>query len=364
LFAASYFSARRSALFMIGGLIAFALYLYFFVGIGQLVSALGEINTGEYLLFYSLAIGTLVLALLCWTASWRTILQTLAVKISLRKAFMIFWVGFFVDLVVPSETIGSELTRLYLVHNETKGDLGAIAASAVTNRIAEYLIVVTGLFTSVLIILSAGNLPSIITGFLILVLNGAMIYLAILLYLALSEHAATVLVSIWYKLKKLVRLRKTSEVDLSDKAKKSLAIFYDGFKTFRQNPRRLTKPLIFQLLTFLLNLAVYVLVFEALGFQYLSFEFYILIYFVASAIQATTATLSVGSLDIILTTIFILYGIPKATSGIAVVVLRGAIYWIPLLISYIMVQVVGVRNILEKQSEEMRTAETLGGTGT
>jgi hypothetical protein len=107
-----------------------------------------------------------------------------------------------------------------------------------------------------------------------------------------------------------------------------------------------------------------VLVFEALGFQYLSFEFYILIYFVASAIQATTATLSVGSLDIILTTIFILYGIPKAVSGIAVVVLRGAIYWIPLLISYIMVQVVGVRNILEKQSEEMRTAETLGGTGT
>jgi uncharacterized protein (TIRG00374 family) len=347
---------------MIGGLIAFALYLYFFVGIGQLVSALGKINTGEYLLFYSLAIGTLVLALLCWTASWKTILQTLAVKLSLKKAFMIFWVGFFVDLVVPSETVGSELTRLYLVHNETKGDLGAIAASAVTNRIAEYLIVASGLSISVIIMVSSGNIPAVISGFLILVLSGALIYLAILLYLALSENAATVLISIWYKLKRLVRLRQSSSIDMSDKAKKSLVIFYEGFKIFRQNPRHLIKPLIFQIFTFLLNLVVYVLVFEALGFQYLPFEFYILIYFVASAIQATTATLSVGSLDIILTTIFILYGIPKAVSGIAVVVLRSAIYWIPLLISYIVVQVVGVRNILEKQSEEKITAGTLGGT--
>jgi uncharacterized protein (TIRG00374 family) len=343
---------------MIIGLIAFGLYLYYFVGIGQLVSVLEKINTTEYLFFYSLAIGTLVLALLCWTASWRTILQTLMVRLSVKKAFMFFWVGYFVDLVVPSETIGSELTRLYLVHNETKGDLGAIAASAVTNRIVEYVIVTSGLFTSVVIMLSVGNLPSVISGLIVVVLSGALVYLTILLYLALSERAATVLVSIWYKLKKLVRLRKSSTLDMSERARMSLAIFYDGFKIFRQNPKHLIKPAIFQILTFLLNLVVYVLVFESLGFRYLPFEFYVLMYFIGSAVQASTASLSVGSLDIILTTVFILYGIPAAISGIAVMVLRSATYWIPLLISYVMVQVVGVRNVLSQQSEVERPLVT------
>jgi len=331
---------------MIVGLIAFSLYLYFFVGINQLISALEKVNTADYLSFYLLAIVTVVFSLLCWTASWRTILETLSVRLGIKKAFLFFWVGYFVDLVIPSETIGSELTRLYLVRNETEGDLGAIAASAVTNRIVEYLIAASGLLISVIIMLSAGNLPSIVSGFLVLVLSGALVYLSILLYLALSERAATVLVSIWYKLKKLVRLRKSSGVEMSEKAKLSLAIFYEGFKIFRQNPKHLIKPLIFQILSFLLNLGVYVLVFASLGFLNIPFEFYVLMYFIGSAIQAATASLSVGSLDIILATVFILYGIPAGTSGIAVVVLRSVTYWIPLLISYAMVQVVGIRNIL------------------
>ena len=352
---AGYFSARKSLLFIVVGLIAFVLYLYFIVGFNQLLTALEKINSIVYLSFYSIAIGSVVLGLLCWTSSWRTILDTLSVRLSIKKAFLFFWVGYFVDLVIPSETIGSELTRLYLVHNETEGDLGAIAASAVTNRIVEYTIAASGLFISVTVMLVAGNLPSIVSGFLVLVLTGSLFYLSILLYLALREQAATVLVSIWYKLKKLVRLGKTSEVEMSEKAKLSLAIFYEGFKIFRQTPRYLLKPLIFQALSFLFNIGAYVLVFGSLGLLYLPLEFYILMYFIGSAIQASTAGFSVGSLDIILTTVFILYGIPRGYSGIAVVVLRSATYWIPLLISYVMVQVVGVRNILDQQSVQQAT---------
>jgi uncharacterized protein (TIRG00374 family) len=337
---------------MIVGLIAFALYLYFFVGVNQLLSALERINTTEDVFLYALAVVTVVLGLFCWTASWRTILETLSVRLSIKKAFLFFWVGYFVDLIIPSETIGSELTRLYLVRNETEGDLGAIAASAVTNRIVEYIIVAGGLLTSVVIMLSARNIPSIVSDSLIIVLIGAVVYLMILLYLALSERAATVLVSIWYKLKKLVRLRKSSSFEMSDKAKLSLAIFYEGFKIFRKNPRYLIKPLIFQILAFLFNLGVYFLVFGSLGFLNLPFEFYVLIYFIGSAVQASAAGVSVGSLDIILATAFILYGIPAGVSGIAVVLLRSATYWIPLLISYAMVQVVGVRNILGQQPKK------------
>jgi uncharacterized protein (TIRG00374 family) len=337
---------------MIVGLVAFSLYLYFFVGVDQLVSALKAINTEAYVIFYTSSIVTIILGTFFWTASWRTILRKLSVNISMRNAFLFFWAGYFVDLVIPSQTIGSGLTRLYLVHNKTGGDLGAIAASAVTNRIVEYLIVTSGLFTSFMLILFTENLPSIILYFLLLVVSGSLIYLAILLYLALSKRAATVLVSIWYKIKKLVRLRQSSEVSFSEKTQESLAIFYNGFKSFRHNPKRLVEPIFFQVFSFLSNFTAYFLVFLSLGFQYFPIEFYVLIYFIGTAVQASTASFSVGSLDIILVTVFILYGIPAGSSSIAVVVLRSVTYWIPLLIGFIMVQVVGLKNVLNQQKRD------------
>jgi uncharacterized protein (TIRG00374 family) len=336
---------------MVAGLIAFGLYLYFFVGIDELFLSLQKINTTEYLFFFSLAIASMVLALFCWAASWKTILRTLSVNLNIKKSFTIFMVGYFLDLVIPSETIGSELTRLYLVHHETQGDLGAIAASAVTNRIVEYSIVAVGLSSSVLVLISSGNVPSLVSGFLYLVLVGVLVYLTILLFLALKERAAEVIVSIGLRLLRFLRLRRYSSTN-TDRSKASLVVFYNGFKTFRQNPEKLAKPLILQLFSFLFNIAVYVLVFEALGIQNLSLGFFVLAFFIASAIQGATASLSVGSLDIILVTVFILYGIPPAISGIAVIMLRTVTYWFPLLASYAMIQVYGVQNILGPRPKE------------
>ncbi len=336
---------------MVVGLVAFGLYLYFVVGINELVYSLKRIESWGYLFFFLLAIVSMLLALFFWTASWKSILRTLSVDLAAKKAFMIFLVGYFLDLVIPSETIGSEVTRLYLVHNETNGDMGAIAASAIANRVVEYSIVTVGLFGSVLALLSLGNVPPMVTDFLSLVLIGAIIYLGILLLLVLNERAARIVVSIGIRLLRFLRVKRYSSSDAVEKAQASLAVFYGGFQKFREKPRRLVKPLIFQLLSFFFNLAVYVLVFQALALDSPSLGFYVLTFFIASAIQGATASLSVGSLDIILVTVFTLYGIPAADSGIAVIILRAATYWFPLLLSYIMVQVYGIKNILTSSSK-------------
>ncbi len=342
---------------MIAGLVVFGVYLYFFVGIDEIVYSIQRLNTAGYLVFFSLAIVSMVLALLFWTTAWRTILHTLTVELALKKAFMIFMVGYFLDLVVPSETIGSELTRLYLVRNETEGDMGAIAASAITNRVVEYSIVTVGLFGSVLVLLSLGNVPPLVSDFLTLVLVGVIVYLAVLLLLVLDERAARLVVSTGIKLLRSLRIKRYSSPDAVEKAQESLAVFYRGFQTFRKKPRKLVKPLIFQLLSLLFNLAVYVFVFEALALDSPSFGFFLLLFFIASAIQGATASLSVGSLDIILVTVLTLYGFPAAESGIAVIVLRGATYWFPLLLSYIMVQLYGVQNLLSSRSRENNNPE-------
>ena len=331
---------------MIIGFLIFILYLYFFVGFKQIVAVLETVNPIHYWVFYFFAVSALVVGIFFWSASWKTVLSTLSVEISMKNAFLYYWVGYFVDLVVPCQTVCGEVTRLYLVHKETKGNYGAIAASGVTNRIIGYIIVVVGLYSSAVLLFLRASIPPLITSFLYFILVGASLYLAILLYLAFSKHAAERLTRVGLKLLRLIRPKQFSSDTASKGMRESLAAFYDGFKTFRENPRYLVKPFIFLTFAFLINLTVYILVFNALDLQSQSFTFFIIVYFIAGSIQDTAAGFSVGTLEIILATLFILYGISPALSGITAALVRSVTYWIPLLISYIIVQAIGAKKLL------------------
>ena len=276
---------------MFVGLFIFVLYLYFFVGFGHIVTFIQGVNAEQYAFFYVLAIIVVIAANFFWAASWRTALRTLSVNISMKNAFLYYWTGYFVDLVVPCETICGEVTRLYLVQKETKDNFGAIAAGGITNRIVAYLIVVAGLWSSAILLFLRSSIPSLILSFLVLILFGATAYLAILLYLAFSKQAASKIASLIVRIRRVLQPKKYQTNDLSPETKESLAAFYNGFKTFRDHPRHLVKPLIFMTLSFLLNLLSYILVFFALGVQSQSFAFFIIIYFIAGSITDAAASL-------------------------------------------------------------------------
>jgi uncharacterized protein (TIRG00374 family) len=331
---------------MFVGLLIFVLYLYFFVGFGKIVLVLRGINPEQYALFYSLAIISIVVGNLFWAASWRSALRTLSVNITLKNAFIYFWSGYFVDLVVPCETICGEVTRLYLVHKDTNENVGAIAAGGITNRIVAYIIVVAGVYTSSVLLFLKSNIPSFILTFLILILVGASFYLAVLLYLAFSEQAASKISSLGVRLLRIIRPKKYTSNSLSPETMENLAAFYKGFKTFRENPRHLIKPLVFMALSFLINLLAYILVFFALGVQSQPFSFFIIIYFVAGSITDVAASFSVGTLEILLASIFILYGLNPALSGVTAALVRSVTFWFPMILGYIIIQIVGAKRLL------------------
>ncbi len=345
-----YLSTRKSFFFMIIGVLIFVLYLDF-VGFKQILAVLERVNWVDYLFFYSIAICSVVFGVFFWSASWKIVLNTLSVDIGLKKAFLYYWVGYFVDLVVPCQTVCGEVTRLYLVHKETKGNYGAIAASGVTNRIIAYIIVVAGLYSSAVLLFLKSNIPPLISSFLYFILVGASLYLAILLYLAFSKRAAERLTLLGLKLLRAVRPKKYSSNTVSEGMRENLAAFYEGFKTFRETPRYLIKPFIFLAFSFLLNLSVYVLVFYALGLQSQSLTFFIIVYFIAGSIQDAAAGFSVGTLEILLATLFILYGINPALSGITAALVRGVTYWFPLIMAYIIVQTFGAKKLLSPRTE-------------
>lgn len=353
LYMSKYLSIKKSFIFMIIGLIVFALYLYFFVGGDQILTVVRNINSTQYAIFYSLAILAVLASVFCWSAAWNSILKRLSINLSYRRAYLYYWVGNFTDLVIPCATVCGELTRLYLVQKETKENYGAVAASAVTNRIVAYTIVTAGLYMGSAFIFFKESVPPIISNLFILLMAGATAYLVILLFLAFYKGAAQTIAKLYFKLKKLVRPSKCTQDDVR-KTEESLGRFYEGFQVFRENPRFLIKPFIFHTSAYILGLSVFVLVFYALGISAISPGFYIAVYFIATAFQDASASFSVGSLDILLATIFILYGISTGISGVAAAILRSALFWFPLLMGFICVQIVGAKNLLAPNPKDMQ----------
>ena len=334
------------------GLAVFVIYLYFVAGFKNIAVVLKGVNPGQYAFFYLLAIGAVLVGNFFWLFSWRSVLKTLNVKISLKNAFIYYWTGYFVDLVVPCETVCGELTRLYLVHKETDDDYGIVAAGGITNRIVAYIIVVTGLFASAVLLYLKTNVPSIVSSVLILIIIGATAYLAILLYLALSERSGEKIASWGLKMLRVLRPSKYRSSDLSPETKRTLNAFYSGFRTFRERPRQLIKPFVYLTISWLFNLSQYVLVFYALGIRGEPFAFFIVIYFVAGSLTDVAASFSVGTLDILLATIFVLYGLNPALSGITAALVRSVTFWAPLIIGYVIVQVVGAKKMLAPRPKE------------
>jgi glycosyltransferase 2 family protein len=332
------------------GLIIFVIYLYFFAGFNNIILIFQGVNPFQYGFFYSIAIISVVTANFFWALSWRSALKTLSVNLSMRNAFLYYWTGFFVDLAVPCETICGEVTRLYLVQKETKESLGAIAAGGITNRIVSYIIVVTGLYTSAILLFLKSTIPTFILSFLILILFGASVYLMILLYLGFSKKAASRITALVLKFRQILRPKKYKSSNASPQTKENLIAFYNGFKVFRENPKNLIKPFVFMTLSFLINLLSYILVFFALGIQSQPLAFFIIIYFIAGSITDAAASFSVGTLDILLASIFILYGLNPALSGITAGLVRSVTFWFPLILGYAIVQIVGAKKLLAPKS--------------
>lgn len=337
------------------GLTVFVLYLYFVAGFNNIAVVLRGVNPIQYAFFYSLAIVAVLVGGFFWLISWRSTLNTLNVKISLKNAFMYYWTGYFVDLVVPCETVCGELTRLYLVHKETDDDYGKVAAGGITNRIVAYIIVVAGLFSSAVLLYSKSNVPPIVSFVFILIIIGATAYLAILLYLAFSEHSGETVAALALKILRILRPNKYRSNDLSPETKKTLCSFYTSFLTFRKEPRHLIKPFVYLTISWLFNLFQYILVFYALGIHNEPFAFFIVIYFVAGSLTDAAASFSVGTLEILLSTIFVLYGINPALSGITAALVRSVTFWVPLIIGFVVVQVVGTKKLLAPLPKEQRS---------
>jgi uncharacterized membrane protein YbhN (UPF0104 family) len=120
---------------MIVGLIAFILYLLFFGDIRGFINLLSTLDLKSYAFFYSLAIFAVFTAIFFDSLLWYTLLDALHVRIKFTKIMLYNWIGNFVEMILPCETVCGEAARIYLSQREPEGNAGVSSATVISSRL-------------------------------------------------------------------------------------------------------------------------------------------------------------------------------------------------------------------------------------
>ena len=337
----------RSLILIIIGNIAFILYLVFFVGIGSLIDFLSRLNLYQYALFYSIAAAAVVLAVFFDSLIWHSLLKPLSIKVKLRKLFLYNWIGNFVEMVVPCETVCGEATRIYLSQKETASNAGIAAAPVVSSRIISTFVYTGGLIIGFASLLLTRSVPIYLGGLFILIIVGTSSIVGAIFYLAFSDNAVQKLVNFLMRLVKIVTKNQAKLELQKEKITRSLASFGDSFRVYRQHPRYLVQPIIFAIIAWFFSLVVYLMVFYSLSFDGISLIDLTLIYCVQATVETITAGFPVGAVEITTINLYSLYGVPLVIAGAATTLTRLLTFWFQIIIGYPLVQFTELKNLLK-----------------
>ena len=337
------FSLKKTGVLVIAvGLFVFLLYLYFFVPFGDFVANIRQADP----FYYSLAFAAMLLSVAFYSLAWQRLLHLLSVKSSFLKTFQFVWVGSFVDLLVPAESISGDISRVYLMSKESGENAGKVVASVIGHRILTTTITLGGLIISSVYFAVKYNPPLFVMEFVGVIGAGTLLSIFLIFYLSKKRQATEKMVN--WLIGVLVRFsRGRWQFDrLKKQAEKMLKAFHDGIDALGVQPRRLVLPVSLAIVAWLLDLSIAALVFHALSTR-VSFSAIVIVYSISVAIQTIPIGIpgEIGLLDVLMASLYTLLGIPIAISAVATVLIRILTLWLRLLIGGLTVQWLGFKSL-------------------
>ena len=330
--------------FITVGLVAFILYIVFFVDVNTMFSVLGQTN---YLIF-SVATAATILELFFFALTWQFFLKPLSVNVPFKNTFVYTWFSNFVDLIIPAESITGEISRVVCVMRHDV-DSGKAAASVVTHRILG-MCVVAGTLTIGAFLMIALQIPLPIAmqnlTYLIISITALFILLALLIFNR-EKWAHKIAEKIagfagWISRGRL----KTQEI--KEKANRVVSVFYESLRVFRTNPRSFVLPFTFAMTTWFFAILSYYLAFAAVGYT-MDWLVVIVGYSIVVGIKAVPVGIpaEIGVSGIALTFVFGAFGVPSSISAAAVVLIMVMTVLFRLIIGFISFQLVGFQAMAE-----------------
>ncbi|MCW3999078.1 MAG: flippase-like domain-containing protein [Candidatus Bathyarchaeota archaeon] len=337
----------KTLAFMAIGLVAFFLYLYFFVGFDSLITLLSSLNVYQYSLFFALAVAALFAGVVFDSLIWHSLLESLSVKVKFRKLLLFNWIGNFIELIIPSATIGGELARIALAQKETKHDTGIAAATVIGSRLISTFVYSGGLLVAFTLLLISGQLPLYLVTPVILVMAGTGAAVGCIFLIAFRDDAVGKLVSVAMWVIKRVIKDPARQKSLETKISGGLSSFSGVFRSFKDHPRQLIKPALYATVAWLFNLVVYLMVFYALDFTAISLVDLATVYCIITTVETLTAGVPVGAVEVTMVSLFALYGVPLVIAGAATTIARLLTFWGQVIVGYPLVQWIGAKSLVK-----------------
>ncbi|UCF58323.1 MAG: flippase-like domain-containing protein, partial [Candidatus Bathyarchaeota archaeon] len=278
----------KSIPFLLIGLLVFVCYLYFFVDIPEMIATIQSVNP----FYYSLAIIALLLDMLFYALTWHYFLLPLSVKTSFKKTFLFVWIGAFVDILVPAESVSGDVSKAYLMSKETGKNTGRVAASVVSHRILSSTVTLGSLIIgSLSFLVLRHKIPGFILNLILLVSFGTTVTLVFLFLLCFKEHMTRKITDSLLRLIAYISRGRWRLTSLRSEARRALKAFHQAIDVLGAHPTSLVPPVIFSIVSWLFSLLISLLVFLSLGYPF-SFSVIVTVvtvYSISCAIQVVPA---------------------------------------------------------------------------
>lgn len=342
---------KRGIPLLLIGLSIFLVYLYFFFGgVTGLADIVAKIQTAN-LFYYSLAFISITLSMLFSSLTWHRLLNLLSIRATFRKAFLYRWIGAFVDLLIPAESISGELSKAYLMSKNSGVNSGKVMASIVSHRILTMTVTFGGLIiSSVYFFLKYRPTELVLSFILVFIASSTALSIVLLGYVSVREHATKKIVNLVISLVGRISRGRWDLTGLRSKAEKMLKAFHRGIDILARNPRGLAWPVVFSIISWSCNLLVVFLVFASVNFE-ISLKLslgIIIVYSISASLQNIPLGIpgEVGFMEIVMTTLYTMLGVPLDVSAAATVLIRIVTVWFRLAVGYAFVQWIGIKVLM------------------
>ncbi|WGM89731.1 MAG: lysylphosphatidylglycerol synthase transmembrane domain-containing protein [Candidatus Bathyarchaeum tardum] len=326
---------KRTVPLLILGLLIFVIYLYFFVDLPELLAVFQGID----IFYYSLAVVGVLVNLLTYSLTWQYLLKPLSINVGFKTTLLISWVGNFVEFFVPSESIGEDVSKSYLMAKASDENAGKVVASVLGQRILSMLVTVIILvLCSVLLFTLDFVIPSSMSVLIVLISVGTVIPLLFIILLCKKEKLSHRVIDLLIRFCAWASRGRLNLEDLRRKAKNSVYSFHQSMSILGKNPKILILPLVFSLVSYFFSVIVSYFVFASLGYFNISFVLLTLVYTLSRNFQSIPTMLpgEIGFLEIVMTSLYIALLGPQATaiSAASTVLTRVLWVWLKVLLGF------------------------------
>lgn len=330
---------KKGILFLVFGLTIFLIYLYFFVGIWEVVEALQKTHP----VYYSLAFMSLLVGTIFYSLVWQQILGLLQIKSAFHKTFSFVWIASFVDLVIPAESFGGDLSKVYLMSKSSGEDMGKVAASVVSHRILTMTNMLFGIIVGSTFLFFGYETSPLVVNLMLFVAASTVVALFLMCYLSLKPRVTMKIAALIVRFLSFVSRGRWELSRFKLELEEALTAFHRGMRILTERPKKLLAPFLFSAVSFLLNLSISFLVLFSLGFP-VSLSVVLIVHTIVGTIQSLPLGIlgEVGMTDVAMASLYSLLGIPAGISGAATVLTRALTLWLRILVGYVALQWVGI----------------------